>query len=109
MKENFECLDREWALKEITKLMPDMEDSFLNDLIDDLKRKPAICRGEQRDLVVNIRPGLDQYDILAIQQIENAIDKAIGPLGLTRSKSSKHGHKVEFVYWRFGEKKCKLI
>jgi hypothetical protein len=59
--------------------------------------------GEQRDIVVTINHGLDEYDIEFIQQIEKHIDAALAPVGFTRSTSTKGGKTVEFVYWQFGQ------
>lgn len=101
-EEKFECLDRAKALEEITKLMPNMDDAFLNDLIGDLKRPPATCIEEQRDIVMTIRPGLDSHSIEMIQAIEKEIDAALLHFGLTRSKSSKWGHRIDFIYYQFG-------
>jgi len=57
--------------------------------------------GEQRDIVVTINHTLDEYDIEFVQQIERHIDKALAPIGFTRSKTTK-GDKIELVYWQFG-------
>lgn len=56
---------------------------------------------DQKDIVVTINHGLDEYDIGFIQQIERGIDKALAPIGFTRSTSSKSGDKCEFVYYQF--------
>lgn len=66
------------------------------------ERKDLPC-GSQRDIVVYVNHGLDEYDILLIQEIESAIDKALVPLGYTRSTSSKDGHICESVYWQFAK------
>ena len=95
-------LDRAHALATIQNLLPEKDDCFLSDLCEDIQRKAAKTVGEGRDIVVTIRPGLDKYKIEMIQAIEKAIDEALTPLGFTRSKSGKWGHKVEFVYWQFG-------
>lgn len=56
---------------------------------------------EQRDIVVTINHTLEEYDIEFIQQIERHIDKALAPLGFTRSGTTK-AEKTELVYWQFG-------
>ncbi len=103
-----QVLNRKAALNDILDLLPAAGDSFLLDLLEDLKRKPAKTIGEGRDIVVTVRPGLDKYEIGMIQQIEGHLDKALNHSGFTRSKSGKYGHKVEFVYYQFavcGEKR----
>jgi hypothetical protein len=57
---------------------------------------------ESRDIVVTINHGLDEYEIGFIQQIEAQIDKALAPVGFSRSLTSKGGDKVELTYYRFG-------
>jgi hypothetical protein len=59
--------------------------------------------GEQRDIVVTINHGLDEYDISLIQAIEKAIDDSVGSLGYSRSTTTKDSMHCELVYYQFGK------
>ncbi len=96
-------LDRPAAIALITTLLITKDDCFLSDLCEDIQRKPAKTVGEGRDIVVTVRPGLEAYGIEMIQAIEKAIDSALIPLGFTRSKSAKWGHRIDFVYYQFAK------
>lgn len=102
-KRVFLCLDRIASIDIINRLLPEKDDCFLSDLVEDIQRKAATTVGAGRDIVVTVRPGLDAYGIEFIQEIEKRIDKALTPIGFTRSKSGKWGHKVEFVYCQFAK------
>jgi len=58
--------------------------------------------GKQRDILVEVEHGLDEYDIKFIQQIEAAIDAALSPLGFSRSETEKGSAKCTLVYFQFG-------
>lgn len=58
--------------------------------------------GKQRDIVVTINHGRDEFSIEFIQQIEKRIDEALAGVGFSRSLTTK-GNIVELVYWQFGQ------
>jgi len=58
--------------------------------------------GEQRDILVTVAHGVDEYDIKFIQQIEKAIDAALSPLGFSRSETEKGSDKCTMIYFQFG-------
>ena len=63
------------------------------------ENKDKTC-GEQRDIVVYINHGLDEYDISQIKQIEKYIDEALRKVGFKRSKTINENIQ-ELVYWQF--------
>ena len=68
------------------------------EIMEGLKGKSC---GEQRDIVVYINHAVaTEYEIGLIQQIESAIDNALGHIGFSRSKTTK-GDICELVYWQF--------
>jgi hypothetical protein len=44
--------------------------------------------GDQRDIIVTINHGLDEYGIEFMQQIEKRIDEALAGMGFSRSTTS---------------------
>jgi hypothetical protein len=53
------------------------------------------------DLIVTI-PNGSNYHIDLIHQIEQAVDKALIPLGFARTGTS-HGEEVKIKYYQFGK------
>lgn len=96
-------LDRDDALDAIIEMLPEASDSFLLDLLDDLTREPALTISDNRDIVVTICPGLDKYDESFLQAIADEIGGVLVKLGFAGKMRMKRGHKVELVYWQFGE------
>lgn len=56
---------------------------------------------DNKDIVISINHGLDEYGIEFIHQIEEHIDEALGSLGFTRSTSSIASNYVQLVYYQF--------
>ena len=56
---------------------------------------------DSQDIVVLINHSLDEYPIEFIQQLECAIDKALGSVGFTRSVTSKGDGVQKLVYYQF--------
>ncbi len=67
-----------------------------------VKPKPMAV-GNQNDIVVRINHTTpEDYPIEFVQQIEKEIDKALSPLGFSRSKTGKLTDAVEMTYFQFG-------
>lgn len=56
---------------------------------------------DNRDIVVTINHGVDEYDIQFIRDIEAEIDKALRPMGFSRGSRSTSGDSAEIVYYQF--------
>lgn len=54
------------------------------------------------DLIVTMPNGDKYYDIELIHQIEQAIDKALIPIGFGRIKTTK-GAEISMKYYQFGK------
>jgi hypothetical protein len=56
----------------------------------------------KHDITVKLNFGLDTASIEFIQGIEKQLDKALSPVGFTRTGSGKGGDFAEFHYRQFG-------
>lgn len=65
--------------------------------VDEFYRRGKVA--EKKDIVVTI---IHNHPIELIQQIEKSIDKALTPLGFSRSTTSHDQESCSLVYFQFG-------